>query len=204
MVGGISCGRSRKLLPPAALSRACSKQLCAGGEIYGGFLMLRAVLSTTVVILAAGALHTAQATILYDLQGHGHGSSATGCSYSDQITNLPGSPLEDSRQCPFGSAISFASCGVLGAEAGEMDGSGGFAGASFYDTTHDHRRNRTWPPDYGFRGIRRFSSSMHKYSPGDLRRIRLSKSSACGPAQRGMKRCLDMAANAQRAIFIGN
>src|SRR5271165_5369954 len=54
-----TCGRSRKLLPPAALSRACSKQLCAWGEIYGGFLMLRAVLSTTVVILAAGALHTA-------------------------------------------------------------------------------------------------------------------------------------------------
>ena len=93
--------------------------------------MLRIILSIVLMSLVAGGPHAAQAITLNDLAVLGHGSSATGCNYSDQITNLPASSLTDSRVCPFGSATSFASYGVLGAEAGGMDGSGGVADASF-------------------------------------------------------------------------
>jgi hypothetical protein len=96
--------------------------------------MLRALFSIVVMSLVAGGLHTAQAITLFDLEVHGHGSSASGCLYSDQITNLPASSLTDSRVCAFGSATSFASYGVLGAAAGGIDGSGGVADESFYDT----------------------------------------------------------------------
>src|SRR5579872_3424344 len=96
--------------------------------------MRRIIFSTVFVTLVTGCAHTAQATMLTQLQVHGHGSSATGCSYADAITNLPASSLTDSRQCTFGSAASFASYAVLGASAGGMDGSGGVADASFYDT----------------------------------------------------------------------
>jgi hypothetical protein len=80
----------------------------------------------------------AGASTLTQLEVQGQASPLTGCSYSNQVTNLPiqslGGSQPQSSQCPVGSSSATATFGILGVAAMGEDGFVGSPSASWLDT----------------------------------------------------------------------